>query len=491
MTGIPSADASPRPPASGTVYTPERLADALVRALRPRAGQAWLDPCVGDGAFLRALRKHSSALITALDLETRGSVSDFLADRLLRGRDFLAWAGETDERFDRIVANPPYVSLSQVSEALRETALSVQAPDGTPIRLGANYWAAFLCASLRLLKPGGSLGFILPAAWDYADYAEPLRRKMARWFSQVEVHRCLKPMFSTVSDGCVVLIARGYGSKGRWRRREYRTLDELVTSLSSIAAGRRLQVIRASDRGIALGQVLEIRLGGVTGDSHYFLLTEEERKARKLPEEAFVPVLSKAQHLEGGQITLRDWEQLKVRGHRVWLFRPESKLETKEAVRSYLELPEGQGGCRRGRFKIRIRTPWYQTPMPTQVHGFITGMSRRGVWVCLNRMRNLNATNTLYVVKFLRARGLPERAAYALSLLTSPVREALRAVGRRYPDGLYKFEPGDIAKIRIPQPTFVDGAFATYLAATSLLISGEANKASQLADEWFTQSRPR
>ena len=35
----------------------------------------------------------------------------------------------------------------------------------------ANYWVPFLVAGMRLLKPGGSLAYILPAAWEYANYA--------------------------------------------------------------------------------------------------------------------------------------------------------------------------------------------------------------------------------------------------------------------------------------------------------------------------------
>jgi adenine-specific DNA-methyltransferase len=483
---VPSSKAPPQPPESGTVYTPERLAETLVRALKPKPGQTWLEPCVGEGAFLRALAQEvPPENITALDLETRTSLSDFLVSKgVERGCDFLDWASKSSEQFDRIVANPPYVALSRVPSPLRERALAVEGPDGQRVRLGANYWYAFVCASLKLLKPGASMGFILPAAWDYADYAEPLRKGLSSQFARVEVHRCLEPMFKPVNDGCVVLIARRFGeSNGKSFRCEYRSLNDLVTSLSSSEASRD-QTRQHSEEGTPLGKVLELRLGGVTGDSRYFVLSEEDRKRHRLPKRTCLPVVSKSRHLTRGVITFKDWERLKDEGERVWLFRPEERWKDTPAVHKYLELPASQSGCRKG-FKVEGRKPWYQTPMPTPVHGFISGMSRFGPWICLSSMDGLNATNTLYVVRFLKADLLKnEQAAWALALLTSRARQSLQSIKRRYPDGLLKIEPGDLAKLRIPTPTRIEGALKQYRVATKYLLAGDEKAATRLADEW-------
>jgi adenine-specific DNA-methyltransferase len=360
-------------------------------------------------------------------------------------------------------------------------------PDGQRVRLGANYWFAFLCASLKLLKPGGSMGFILPAAWDYADYAEPLRRRLSDLFSIVEVHRCLEPMFKPVSDGCIVLIARNFGiGNGQVFRHEYSSFDELVTSLSSSAA-RRDPALRDSEDGTPLSDILEIRIGGVTGDSRYFVLSDQERKRHRLHEKTCIRVVSKARHLKGGAITSRDWERLKNAGERVWLFRPDKSWENRAPVRRYLELLPDEGGCHRDRFKIIGRDPWYQTPMPRPVHGFISGMSRLGAVICLSRMDQLNATNTLYVVRFLKAQWKKdEQAAWAMALLTTRVRQVVDRIRRRYPDGLSKIEPGDLAEVRVPTPRRFKGALEQYLIATKHLYEGEEKQATTIADAWFT-----
>lgn len=471
------------PLASGTVYTPGELAAAVVRSMDPEVGLTWLEPCVGDGAFLQAMHEAGvePRCITGLDIDGTSQPADRYCCGLQRGTDFLAWAKSTKERFDRILANPPYVALSKLPLRLRRTALAIEGPDHERVRLGANYWYAFLCASLQLLKPGGSLAFILPASWDYADYAAPLREKLTDLFDSVEVHRCNKPMFPTVSDGCVVLIARSFGgTRKRFTRYEYESLEHLVQKLpsSSITENNPPKA-----KGKRLGDIIDLKLGGVTGDASYFLLTERQRQSWELPEEAFVRVLSRARHLEGGHVTLAHWEKLKAHGHRVWLYRPEGVIRNHPAVKKYRRYGS-RGGCNRDAYKIRCRKPWDVTPMPKEVHGFMTGMSRHSAWCCLNEMPDLSATNTLYTVTFKQSPTLDERAAWSMVLLTSQVRRSLMALARRYPDGLQKLEPGDLMELRIPEPTRFIGARERYYEASAKLVAGDVSGAARIADSW-------
>jgi hypothetical protein len=55
-----------------------------------------------------------------------------------------------------------------------------------------------------------------------------------------------------------------------------------------------------------------------------------------------------------------------------------------------------------------------------------------------------------------------ERAAIGLSLLTTSAREELAKVGRRYADGLLKYEPGDLEKVEIPLVTELIGVITRY-----------------------------
>ena len=477
-----------------SVQTPPELARALVQALGDDHTDAWLEPCSGDGAFLRALSEYGigKSRITAVDLNSTSRPADSLASTS-RGIDFVAWSQNTERRFDKIIANPPFISLSKLDPALRVAALAVDGQFAGLIRPGSNYWCSFLCASLNLLRPGGGIAFVLPAAWDYANYAAPFRDKLTLCFARFEVHRTYSPMFDSVQEGSVVILADGYriARQAHMERFEHESLVDLVNSIS-VKKKNQKPSVRATCgnskhvHGVQiLRDILSLPIGGVTGDAGYFLMTEEERQQRTLPEASVRPVLTRARHLVAAEITESKWQALRDQGERVWLFRPPPDLVGHPAVSSYLERPEDRNGCRRERFKIRQRNPWYWTPLPSRVDGFMSGMSRFGPWICFNGMSHLTATNTLYVVQFKPHLSEDERYGWAIGLLSSLARQYLQSCGRIYPDGLVKYEPGDLLGAPIPVPSQFDGAKPLYSKAIALLLRGREDEAMSIADKWL------
>jgi adenine-specific DNA-methyltransferase len=494
------------------VYTPRPLADAIVHALGDDGRAKWLEPCVGGGVFLQALSNLGvpAERIRGLDVEIASEPFDSFA-RTIRGRDFLSWSLKTRERFRRVVANPPFLALNRLPADVQRAALTVRMPGGGTVPLGANCWLAFLCASISLLERNGSLGFVLPAAWEYSDYGAQLRRVVPRAFEHTEVHRSQNPLFSTVQDGSTVLIARGYrggiGSRrgvtlrlshpsGEGLIEAVRTSKPTPSSSNAVLTPIGNKVLFGSS-GLAkprktgtetwqrLLDVLEIRIGGVTGDARYFLLTEEERAKRGLPQSALRPVLSKASHLVGGRVTEEAWQKLRDDGHRVWLFDPPPSQLTHEAVRAYLELPSSDGGCRRNAFKVRRREPWFRTPIQPAIDGFMSGMSSWGPWVVFREMPRLAATNTLYLVRFLKGNSPDERAAWAMWLLTTEASSRLRRIGRRYADGLVKFEPGDLGRLMVRTPPRTENAYAKYIVAVGKMLDGDVPGCRKIADTFF------
>lgn len=490
-------------PASCVVYTPRPLADAIVSALGDTRTATWLEPCVGQGVFVEALAsiRVPRDRIRALDLDPVRQPADSRA-RTLRGREFLAWSQSTRERFSRIAANPPFIALNRLPAQMRSAALRVELPGGRTVALGSNCWVAFLCASIRLLEKGGSLGFVLPASWEYSDYAAPLRAWFPRLFGEVQVHRCCRPLFAAVQEGSVVLVARDFVANGKPRPANakaehifHERPNELIDSLQGGAparAARRFQLgaplrvpVQDSRAKLTVGDVMQIRLGGVTGDAGYFLLSDDDRRRNDLPSAACRPVISRAHHLSHGVISESDWRALRDSGERVWLFDPTPQQTKQPPIGTYLRKRKSTGGCNRKAFKVRSRSPWYRTPLQRVIHGFMSGMSSWGPWVVFREKPRLAATNTLYVVRFVDAKTRDEQAAWAMWLLTTWAQAKLRRLGRRYADGLLKFEPGDIANLTIQAPSKTNGAFAAYKRAVRLLLRGKKSASRQIADEWF------
>ncbi len=473
------------PPESCKIYTPAPLARAMVAALGDKPHFQWLEPSHGRGAFVEAMadNKIGRARITAIDLDPTPAAADRLANSF-RGVDFLRWASTTACRFDRIVGNPPYVAISQLPTSLRRCASLVRDPTGRPIGLGANVWYAFVLTSIRLLRPGGSLAFVLPSAAEFADYAAAVRHTVQAQFGRLELYRCRRPLFALVQEGNLVVVAKEFQA-GPFRivRRRFATPGKLVSALSASGEGngRPCQPETGSrDAGmVEFRDIATVRLGGVTGDARYFLMDEQRRRDLGIPTTAVVPVVSRARHLRSGSIDQAEWKKLRAEGERVWLFSPSQAACVHPEVKKYLR--RRVGGCNRAAFKVSNRRPWYRTPLPSHPHAFLSGMARFGPWLCINEKPKLNATNTLYVVTFRNCSG-DDRFRYALSFLTSSVREQLRRTGRRYADGLVKHEPSALAGLRLPQMRDGMDFRNTYSKALDALLQGNHREAMKIAD---------
>jgi adenine-specific DNA-methyltransferase len=481
------------------VFTPAALADAMAAALRNRPGDRWLEPCVGGGAFVVALSKCGvfPNQITAVDLDQHNGVAD-LCGSYHYGVDFLAWSLGTTERFDRVIGNPPYLPLHRVPKQVRRAALRVPRLGGGYVPPKANCWYAFLCASLRLLRRGGGLCLVLPSAWEYADYAVDLRQRLPGLFARCEVFRSETSFFNKVLDGCVVLVADGFGQPNTvLRRYDFPSLEGVIGQLRlpnrvSLTVTGTLppapKPISLQDHGlIRFGDIARVRIGAVTGDAGYFLLTEPERTKSELPLSHVRPVLTRARHLFASSIDRDHWNSLRDAGERVWLFWPPARPGRRpKAVAAYLRAGK-VAGCQL-RQKVRARTPWFRTLIPPQADGFMSGMTTAGPWLSLNRMKGLTATNTLYTVHFRERLTLCNKAAWALALLSLTAAAQYAQIGRRYSDGLLKFEPKDVMSLMIPTPvnTGVD-AIAVYQSVIDKLLHGDVICARSMAETFVRQ----
>ena len=128
----------------GAWYTPPDLVDAIVSEVRRDfAPRHVLDPACGDGRFLDPFA--ATATVTGIDIDPRTAwtVGDSLT---------LDWG---DRRFDAVVGNPPFLNQ-----------LSSHTSRGGRSRFGggpyADTAAEFLSLAVRLTRPGGRVGLVLP-----------------------------------------------------------------------------------------------------------------------------------------------------------------------------------------------------------------------------------------------------------------------------------------------------------------------------------------
>ncbi len=478
-----------QPPDSCVVATPSGLSRAIVQAIFPAGNDAvWLDPCVGDGAFVRAFSDAGIARerILALDISSAPGAGDSLA-RTHRGTDFVSWALDHRDSVDRVATNPPYVGLDRLDPTLRKAVSELARRTDCRVDGRGNYWLPFLIGAVHVLRRGGSLGLVLPAAFEYADYALTARSLVAKSFEDVRVIRSGRPLFKGVKDGCVVLIAQARTSTPaspiRVRSARVAGLPEVIEILGSPSASpdvKKLPSLSNARTVTPFSTVARIRIGAVTGDAAFFLLTDPERVAAGIPLDAVKPILSHASDLTHAVISNQAWSHHRDLGKRCWLFSPTNLDEP--LVRAYAERSPDDGGCRRSGW-VKKRDPWYRVEFPTNVHAVVSGMTKTGPRLTLIQKRDLTATNTLYVVEFLEAGSLADRAAWSISFMSRETQEQLESRSRSYPDGLRKLEPTALSAVDVPRPRTSVGALSA-LEVVWNLYATDPERSTAMASTW-------
>lgn len=156
----------------GAWYTPPTLIDAIVTELRRDFEPATvLDPACGDGRFLTPFA--TTAQVTGVDIDPTTSCDG----GWIEGDSLAIDWGE--RRFDAVVGNPPF--LNQLAAATSRRGRSRFG--GGPY---ADTAAEFLALAMRLTRPGGRVGLVLPLSLlstrDVAAIRDEVSRRAAlRW----------------------------------------------------------------------------------------------------------------------------------------------------------------------------------------------------------------------------------------------------------------------------------------------------------------------
>ncbi|HET9211602.1 MAG TPA: N-6 DNA methylase, partial [Thermoanaerobaculia bacterium] len=401
----------------GAFYSPRPLVEPMVAWAVTRPDQKVLDPSCGDGIFLetaaRRLRdlgagpERISALLHAADLNrdavriTRERLCSELGVSVdnIRADSFFALSPPGDlfgmpEGVDAVIGNPPYIRYQEFAGLARRDALARAAHAGVQLNRLASSWAHFLVHGMAFLRPGGRLALILPAELIHATYAAPLREHLRRSFAEVHVVSFRQAVFPGVQEEVVLLLAAGKdGGPGRLGLAEVETGEDLrdlaavLADAETFAPGETAEkwipgytahpgtvtLEHLQGRGLLapLGDSGKANIGFVSGANEYFVLTPEEAAHWGLPESSFQPALIRARQIPGLQITSADVAAVRAQGERCLLWRPNGRLT--RAEKAYIQKGEELGYA--GRYKCRVRSPWYLVPGVLAPDAFLTYMS--------------------------------------------------------------------------------------------------------------------
>jgi adenine-specific DNA-methyltransferase len=211
---VTSAD--PTTQSYGAVFTRRWVVDVLLDLTgykddRDLGGMHLLEPSCGSGAFLgpaverliASARRYGQDLaalsdaVRAYDLQAEHvhdcrmlcrdlliaagasvSVASALAARWVRHADFLSSDIE-DHLADVVVGNPPYIRYDDLAPDIA----TVYRSTWSTMRGRGDIYVGFIERSLRMLRPGGRVGFICADRWMRNQYGAALRELVAQRFA--------------------------------------------------------------------------------------------------------------------------------------------------------------------------------------------------------------------------------------------------------------------------------------------------------------------
>ena len=195
---------------AGQYFTPRALIRAMVDAVDPDPGETVCDPACGTGGFLLAAYEHMKAKPAAQDRR----VSQAMRDSAFRGYDIVAEVvrlcamnlylhgiggatspvenrdallSDTGERFDFVLANPPFGKRQSFRIVNQEGDIETEREDYVredfTVTTG-NKQLNFLQHIMTILKPGGTAAVVMPDNVLFEGGAgEALRRRLLRDFN--------------------------------------------------------------------------------------------------------------------------------------------------------------------------------------------------------------------------------------------------------------------------------------------------------------------
>jgi len=203
----------------GGFYTPEPIASFILKwAFNGNTELDILEPSSGDGVFLEKIQEggYEYNSVTAIEfdeVESEKSRNIGLENATIINADFHDFCINTEQKFDLVVGNPPYIRYQYFDKEQQEFASQIF--DKAKIKYSklTNAWVSFVVGSSLLLKEEGKIGFVLPAEILQVSYAQPLREFLAHFYNKINIVSFEKLVFPDIQQEVVLLLCEKNNSQ--------------------------------------------------------------------------------------------------------------------------------------------------------------------------------------------------------------------------------------------------------------------------------------
>lgn len=479
MTNLKSTDYKLR----GGYYTPQAIAEFLAEwAFNDHKNLKVLEPSMGDGIFIDALKKFNNKQIEFygvelieeefIKAEKKSKSIDSVDFKLFNGDFFDTYMDHLrGETFNMIVGNPPFIRYQNFPKAYRENATKILNHFGFNPNKLTNAWVFFLLLSVQLLSDDGRLAMVIPAELLQVKYASESRKFLSHFFHNLTIITFKNLVFEGIQQEVVLLLGNRAPKNGKQGIDliEVSSVEELKSIIHSIDEPSHFKSVDPkSDKWIQylleekeigllrsiknhpspllkpLGDLLDVDVGVVTGNNNFFVLNEQQVKDYNL-EKLVVRLVGRSKQLNGGIIFHdKDWQEFKNKGEGIYLLNIIGEAPDYESLKKYLQLGIKEG-VHEG-YKCRIRKNWYSVPSIWTPQLFLLRQIHEYPRFIFNEAKAV-PTDTIHRVKVFDESNAEKIATNFLNSLSFAFSEV---VGRSYGGGVLELEPNEAEEIPIP-----------------------------------------
>ncbi len=472
-----------------------------------------LEPCCGEGVFLRAARRRTAQIgedlrggnVTAVELDGQARIrasAEVPRARLIH-EDFFDLSPARIGTFDAVIGNPPFVRYHLFTGDARQRALWLARTLGVQLSGLTSSWVPFLLHASRFLKLGGRMAVVVPYELTYAIYARPFIEYVASRFASVTLLIFGEPLFPELNEKAALLLCDGFG--GRTPAIDVVHLPSLahmpeqamptgcpILAKDLVTGAFRVRLLEVSQsvrrlystlgehaKVVRLGDNATLTIGYVTGDNAFFHMNRERALSHGLPLDALRIAVRKGSDLNtvGLGLTEVDASRLVAAGENL-LFYPEQQTRH-PAVTAYIQSGESTG---RGanNFKARARRTWWRVPGVSAPDMFLTVFGHSGPRLVANDA-GVVATNSVLVLRL--REGAPGAHALAAAARTTLAALSAEIEGHHLGGGALKFEPCEARRWMLPARVALDPS--SLVEIDRALREGNLDRANDLADRSF------
>ena len=465
---------------SGAYYTPVELAQFLTRWALNSNSNSVLEPSIGDGAFIDAIKStnHTIESLTGIEInETELSKAKQKAIKLnikttFHNTDFLYWAlmKLNKSRFDVILGNPPFVRYQYMSKESQMYSESIFKYFSLKFTKHTNLWVPFVIASIGLLEEGGKLGMVVPSEILHVTHSQSLRNFIIDQSSKVLIIDPEEIWFKDTLQGAVLLLIEKRKSKKSIfsglkiistkgknfledpsllrNNKNYIKKENLsgkwLTALLSKKEIALLNDLKKSNQVEIFSDIASVDVGIVTGVNKYFLVNDSIINKYKLQKWSH-PMFGKSEHCPG-IIYNRDQHEInKLKGLPTnFLYFSESEIaKYSDSVKEYIK--EGEKQNFHLRYKTSIRKQWFKVP---SVYSSEIGLLKRchNIPKLIYNEIGAYTTDTAYRITT-KSKNTKQLVFSFINTLTAVSAEL---EGRHYGGGVLELVPSEIEKLLIP-----------------------------------------